>query len=68
MRLLLRPQHWLVSLADLIKQVQPLLRLDAPLHQALPMHVRALEAVAGQLGNNMTPKHRDAAVTGIIKR
>ena len=60
--LVLRPQHWLISLEALLEDAQALLPLDAPSHQALPVHVRARGAVAGQLGSSMSPTERDAAV------
>ena len=61
--LVLRPQHWLISLETLLEDAQAFLPLDAPSHQALPVHVRALDAVAGQLGSSISPTERYAVKT-----
>ena len=65
--LVLRPQHWLIRLGAFMEDAQAFLPLDASSHQALPVHVSAVDAVAGQLGSSMSPTDRDAAVTGIIE-
>ena len=62
----LRPKHWKVSIADLVRDMPAPKGRSGDEHQALPVHVRTKSEHAGDVGAAMAPEDRDRVLEKIL--